>query len=78
MMGKAVVAFIPSSATRIMQGAKRPMPRVMSAPSTKLPATAMASRAPESPSAWPPPGASPVVRATMIPTASKRSTPIPS
>ena len=38
MIGNAARGFMPSSATRIMHGAYRPMPSVISAPSTKLPA----------------------------------------
>ena len=39
MMGNAALAFMPSRPTRIMHGAYRPMPSVISAPSTKLPAS---------------------------------------
>ncbi len=77
MIGKAAVSFIPSSAIRIMQGAKRPIPSVISAPRNALPAIATARRPPERPSASPPPGHSLAARAAMMPAARISSTPMP-
>src|SRR4051812_42144685 len=50
MIGNAVVAFMPRRLTRIMHGAYRPMPMVISAPRMKFPTRPMMNFVPSSPS----------------------------
>ena len=56
MIGNAVFSFIPSRKITIMQGAKNPIPSVISAPRNACATMATISLVPVSPNNSPPPG----------------------